>query len=116
MTPTTYNGRCHCGSVRFSFKSPPITAALRCNCSLCIRKGALMSTQYLLLESLEGQEAMAVYRWGDRLVNNWFCKTCGVYPFHNVTNDPQRYRVNLGCIDGLNPLDLPVTIVDGKAF
>jgi hypothetical protein len=116
MTPTTYSGRCHCGAVRFTFTSEPITAALRCNCSICIRKGALMSTQYFKLDTLEGLDALNVYRWGDRLVNNWFCPTCGVYPFHNVTTDSEKFRVNLGCIDGLDHYALPVTIVDGKAF
>src|SRR3954468_10325010 len=116
MTSTTYVGRCHCAAVRFTFESEPLTQALRCNCSICIRKGILMSTQYHRLTALEGLERLSVYRFGDRLVNNWFCPTCGIHPFHNVTTDPDRYRVNLGCFDGLNPLDLPVTIVDGKAF
>ena len=39
----TYTGSCHCGAVRFAFKAPEIDKGLRCNCSLCRRKGALMS-------------------------------------------------------------------------
>jgi hypothetical protein len=116
MTPTTYTGRCHCGALRFRLTCAPITAALRCNCSICVRKGIVMSTAYHPLEQLEGLETLAVYRFGDHLVNHWFCKTCGVYPFHDVTTDPGRYRVNLGCLEGLDALDLPVTIVDGKAL
>jgi hypothetical protein len=113
---TTYAGRCHCGAVRFSFSSEPITQGLRCNCSICLRKGILMSTQYVKLDSLEGLDRLSNYKFGDLLVNHWFCPTCGVYPFHNVTLDPDRFRVNLGCIDGLDHLALPVTIVDGKAL
>src|SRR5258708_39870218 len=38
-----YHARCHCGRVRFSFRSPEITAGKRCNCSLCVRRGAVLS-------------------------------------------------------------------------
>ena len=40
----TYRGSCHCGAIRFAFKGPEkIENGLRCNCSICRRKGALMS-------------------------------------------------------------------------
>ena len=40
----TYRGSCHCGAIRFTFKGPDkIESGLRCNCSICRRKGALMS-------------------------------------------------------------------------
>ena len=78
-----------------------------------------MSSQYLPredFEELDGLEALAVYCFGDVMVNHYFCKTCGIYPFHDATVKPGQYRVNLGCIDGLDPLSLPVTLIDGKSF
>jgi len=40
-----YTGSCHCGAIRFSFTGPDtIDRGLRCNCSICRRKGALMSS------------------------------------------------------------------------
>ena len=42
-----YKARCHCGRVRFSFRSPEIKAGKRCNCSLCIRRGAVLSSTYI---------------------------------------------------------------------
>jgi hypothetical protein len=42
-----YHARCHCKRVRFSFRSPEITAGKRCNCSLCVRRGAVLSPTYI---------------------------------------------------------------------
>ena len=120
MTATRiYSGHCHCGAVRFRFRSDEITTACRCNCSMCIRKGAVMSSRYIPREDFEeliGVEGLSVYRFGDRVVNHYFCGTCGVYPLHDATVKPGQYRVNLGCIDDLDPLGLAVTLIDGRSF
>ncbi len=115
----TYRGRCHCGAVRFAFTSEEITEGRRCNCSICVRKGAVLSVRYIPraeFSELEGLDALACYRFGDRMVNHYFCRTCGIYPFHDTTDQPGAYRVNLGCIEGLDPLALPIQILDGRAF
>ena len=78
-----------------------------------------MSVTYIPPEDFEeivGREALHVYRFGDHDVNHYFCPTCGVYPFHEGTAKPGHYRVNLGCIDGLDVLALPVEIIDGRSF
>jgi hypothetical protein len=116
---TTYLGHCHCGAVRFWFRSEGITTARRCNCSLCIRKGAVMSARYIPPEDFEelvGLEGVRVYQFGDHEVSHYFCPTCGIYPFHEGTAKPGHYRVNLGCIDDLDVLALPVEIIDGRSF
>ena len=117
----TYRGRCrcHCRAVRFAFTSEEITEGRRCNCSICVRKGVVMSVRYVPraeFSELEGLDALARYRWGDRMVNHYFCRTCGVYPFHDTTVRPGEYRVNLGCIEGIEPLALPIEILDGRAL
>lgn len=48
----TYRASCHCGAVRFSFKSKTITEGLRCNCSICVRKGIAISAAYFRQPSL----------------------------------------------------------------
>jgi len=115
----TYRGSCHCGAVRFAFESEPIVRGVRCNCSICLRKGAVMSARYYAPEefsALEGLDALACYRWGDRMVNHYFCPTCGIYPFHDATTRPGAYRVNLGCVEGLDVLRLPVDLIDGRSL
>jgi hypothetical protein len=114
----TYIGACHCGAVRFRFDSEPIATGLRCNCSLCARRGAVMSSVYFPPEAftVEGRESLALYRWGDLTVNHYFCRTCGIYLFHEPIATPGHFRVNLGCLEGFDPGCVVVTFVDGRAF
>jgi hypothetical protein len=114
-----YSGRCHCGAVRFRFRSETITTGCRCNCSICIRRGATMSSHYVPpsdFEALDGLGSLAVYRFGDYDVNHYFCRSCGIYPFHDCVAKPGHYRINLGCIDGLDTLSLEVRVIDGRSF
>ena len=75
-----------------------------------------MSTEYIQdFVELSGLENLTVYRWGDALVNHYFCKTCGIVPFHDSPAKPGR-RVNLGCVDGVDIFALAIEIIDGKSF
>jgi hypothetical protein len=116
---TTYTGRCHCGAVRFRLIAEAITRGCRCNCSICIRRGAVMSDSYFppeAFESFEGLDALAVYHWGDREMNHYFCRTCGIHPFADPIGKPGHYRVNLGCLEGFDPLAVEIRLIDGKSF
>ena len=115
----TYEGRCHCGAVRFRFRSEEITRGIRCNCSICIRRGAVMARAYVQpadIELLEGKETLAVYRFGDLMVNHYFCRTCGIHPFHDVIQKPGPLRFNLGCIEGIDPEALEIELIDGRSY
>ena len=111
-----YCGSCHCGAVRFRIDCEAISEALRCNCSICARKNAPMSTVYFQPSQIqiEGLENCAVYHWNDGDVNHYFCKACGIYPFHDTLQKPQYYRVNLACIDGLDCSALKMRHFDGR--
>ncbi len=127
MPSRTYSGSCHCGAVRFSFRSDEITSGFRCNCSICIRKGTVMST-YIAAEDfelLEGHDSLADYRFGDKDLSHCFCRTCGISPFNLVERVPASYqgparpgarRVNLGCVAGLDPLALKIDVLDGRSL
>ena len=117
MSKRRYEGRCHCGRVRFAFRSEEITTGKRCNCSICVRKGAVMSAVYFPAEDFEphtNADDMSDYRWNDRVVNHLFCKTCGIYPYHG--DDEAGYRVNLGCVDDIDVLGLEIVIIDGRSM
>ena len=117
MGKINYTARCHCGDLRFSFKSEEIKTGVRCDCSICIRKGVVMSSKYIPHEdftTIENKDALSDYRWNDRVVNHLFCKTCGIYPYHG--NEEYGYRVNLGCVEQLNPFELDIRILDGKSM
>ena len=91
---------------------------MRCNCSVCRRKNAIMSREYYppdRFELLSGEEALSTYRFAPNMVNHYFCKHCGIYPFHDPVEQPELgYRVNLGCVDAIDPHELPIKVFDGR--
>ncbi len=113
----TYKGSCHCGAISFSFKSEPITSGLSCNCSMCERKQALMLDYAIAPEelSIDAQEgALSCYQFGNKVAKHYFCNKCGIYPFHETSRQPGHYRVNLGCVDGLDSFNLKRIIFNGR--
>ncbi len=112
-----YQGSCHCGSVKFSFEAEQIVSALRCNCSICQRKGAQMSTFVLAPEQLkiEAQAgSLGLYQFGSQIAKHHFCRNCGIYTFHETVRAPGHYRINLGCILDLDASILPTELFDGR--
>jgi hypothetical protein len=114
-----YQARCHCGRVRFSFRSPEITTGVRCDCSLCVRRGAVLSSRYIPAADFaphEDPRDLGNYLWNEKVLNNYFCKTCGIFTYiADGENGKDGYRVNLGCVEGIDPLALEIRIIDGKS-
>lgn len=122
-----YRGSCHCGAVRFRFDSDEIVSGCRCNCSICMRKGSVMSSAYIPADAfeLEGGDALRVYQFGDKSLEHSFCERCGISLFSRVASLPPDYpgparvgdrRVNLGCVDGVDPFALAIELLDGRSF
>jgi hypothetical protein len=127
MPTRTYDASCHCGSVRFKVRSEEIKTGRRCNCSICIRKGMVVSATYFQAAdvNVEGSEHLALYQFGDKDMNHYFCRTCGISPFSTVAsvppdyNGPARpgsYRLNLGCVHDLDALALEIDVIDGRSL
>jgi hypothetical protein len=113
----TYQGSCHCGAVKFSYSGEKIEKGLRCNCSICSRKGAMMSIEVIpedKLEILAKGDSLGLYQFGQKTAKHFFCRECGIYPFHETARFPGHYRVNLGCIDEIDTFELKFDVFDGK--
>lgn len=113
----TYIGSCHCGAVRFSFESEVISKGLRCNCSLCSRKGAMMSPESIPSENFiieAAGDSLGLYQFGIKTAKHYFCKNCGIYTFHETARKAGHYRVNLGCVEGVDIFALEADVFDGK--
>lgn len=112
-----YEGSCHCGKVRFAYDGEEITAGLRCTCSICRRKGALMSTEAIAPERLEIDAEpgdVGLYQFDSKVAKHYFCKHCGIYTHNEMLRIPGHFRVNLGCIDAVDTFALEVEVFDGK--
>ncbi len=113
---TRHTGSCHCGAVRFAITStfPELTM---CDCSICRRKNALMvqvhESKFVLLA---GEESLTEYNWHTGTARHFFCKTCGIYPFHRKRSAPDSYGVNVFCLDDFAPDGIPVRLADGKGM
>ena len=62
MGTKTYKASCHCGSVRFRLASEEITTGKRCNCSICIRKGVVTSSNYFRASDVEVDQTTEINR------------------------------------------------------
>ena len=113
-----YRGSCHCGNVEFSFEAEEITAAIRCDCSICIRKGSILSTFTVPPDAfsikLSSENVLGAYRFGSMVVKHHFCTNCGSHTFVETYRNKGHFRVNLGCVDGVNALGLSDTIFEGS--
>ena len=114
---TVLKGACHCGAVTFEVETA-VTPAGRCNCSLCKRRGALMTPFFAAdkLRILTGEDALTTYQFNTRVAKHFFCRHCGIYPFHQTRRDPKMWRANIGCLDGIDLFALEASVADGASL
>ncbi|MCB1864877.1 MAG: GFA family protein [Chromatiales bacterium] len=114
-----HSGSCHCGAVTFEFDGPPVEAGIRCNCSICRRKGALMTNFTVAPDELKVKiepGALGTYTFCSGVAKHHFCRRCGIYTFHVTIRKPGHYRINVGCLDGVDSLSLPWELFDGASL
>jgi len=112
----TYTGSCHCGSVRFEIVSdfPELTT---CDCSICRRKNALMVKVHESgFRLVSGEESLGAYQFHTFTATHYFCKTCGIYPFHRKRVTPDYLGVNVFCLAGFDPAGIPVRATVGAGM
>jgi hypothetical protein len=70
-------GSCHCGNVRVVIPQLPLHV-IKCNCSICLRLGALWAHYESGVVKFEGHpQNTSAYVWGRRTLRTIRCKTCG---------------------------------------
>jgi hypothetical protein len=115
----TYEGSCHCGTVRFEADLDLEQPTYRCNCSICRRTrfwpAVAREGGFRLLS---GEQDLTPYLFNSRKNQHYFCRHCGVRPFGVGTETPigKMFGVNLGCLEGVSEEELSrlsITHVDG---
>ena len=106
---------CHCKAVLAEINIEKIEKVLRCNCSLCKRKGAVMSmVKNENFKIIKGTDKLNLYQFHTEVAKHFFCSICGIYTHHNPRSNPAMTGFNLGCIDDINTFDLKnIKINDG---
>ena len=111
-----YRGSCHCGAVKFEIETdfPELTT---CDCSICRRKNALMvKVHESRFRLLAGADSLTEYQFHTMTARHFFCKTCGIYPFHRKRTTPDHFGINVFCLHDFNPAGIPVRLAVGATM
>ena len=84
-----------------------IDELMRCNCSMCKRKG----TMYTIIKKnnlkiLKGESKIKTYQFNTKVAKHHFCSECGTHTHNLRRSDPNTYGINMGCIDEIKPNEL----------
>lgn len=115
---TTHHGGCHCGKVRYEVGIAADAPAIACNCSICRKKGTLLSfVPAEAFKLLSGKDAVTDYQFNTRNIHHLFCSTCGVTSFVTGTapNGARMVAVNLRCLDDVDLTALNIVEYDGAS-
>ena len=109
---------CHCGGVEAEVKIPEngFEKLMRCNCSICKRKGYVIgvigSNDFKLIK---GENLLTLYQFYTKTAKHYFCKVCGINTHNRPRSNPKIYGINVACVEGINPYELKnVGINDGE--
>ena len=96
-----------------------LAQVVACNCSICSKMGWLLAfvpaAQFTLHE---GRDALTDYQFGKRHIHHLFCSTCGINSFSRGEGKDGRevFAVNVRCLEGVDPANLPIKHFDGKSL
>lgn len=113
MKKQHYTGSCHCGGVLFGVFMDPATV-YTCNCSICHKRNALMVLAHEDdFRLIQGGELLTEYQFHTNTARHFFCKVCGIYPFHRKRMNPDHFGINANCLQGFDFTGLPLRRADG---
>ena len=109
---------CHCGAVEAEINIPEegFEKFMRCNCSLCKRKGYIIGVigpdDFNLIK---GEDKLKLYQYYTETAKHYFCSICGIHTHNRPRSNPKIDGVNIGCVEGINYFELKnVPINDGE--
>ena len=100
--------RCHCGEVEAEINVPDdLEKTIKCNCSICKRKGAIMSmVKNEDFKIIKGEKKLKLYQFHSKVAKHYFCLNCGIYTHHNPRSNPAMTCFNVGCLDDIDTFKL----------
>ena len=109
---------CHCEKVELEVNIPDegFKKLMRCNCSLCKKKGAIMTPiPREELKVVKGEDILKLYQYHTKVAKHYFCSNCGIYTHHVMRSNPNMYGINVACLEGVKPFELEnIVINDGE--
>ena len=109
---------CHCGEVELEIKESEgaLNKFLRCNCTLCKKKGYIMTFAPITdVKITKGEDKLKLYQYHTKVAEHYFCPECGIYTHHKMRSRPDMFGLNVGCIDDIDQFKLEnVGLNDGQ--
>jgi hypothetical protein len=110
----TYQGSCHCGRVRFEVDAD-LDQVYSCDCSICRRRGTLLHrVEPECLRLLTPLEDLSLYTFNTHVARDYFCPACGVLPYRRPRTAPDKWAINVRCLEGVDLNSIPVRHVFGS--
>ena len=99
---------CHCGGVEIQINlRNNIDKLMRCNCSMCKRKGTMVITiNKEDLKVIKGEDKIKTYQFNTNVAKHHFCSECGIHTHNLRRSEPNTFGINVGCIDEIEPNEL----------
>jgi len=99
---------CHCREVEIQISlNKNIDKLIRCNCSMCKRKGTMVTTiNKKDLKIIKGEDKIKTYQFNTNVAKHYFCSECGIHTHNLRRSDPDTFGINVGCIDEIGPKEL----------
>ena len=72
--------KCHCGLIEAEINIDNLNKILRCNCSLCKRKGSIMSmVKNEDFKVVKGEENLRLYQFHTNVAKHFFCSNWNIH-------------------------------------
>ncbi len=100
---------CHCGEVELEIKESEgaLNKFLRCNCTLCKKKGYIMTFAPITdVKITKGEDKLKLYQYHTKVAEHYFCSDCGIYTHHKMRSRPDTFGLNVVCIDDIDQFKL----------
>ena len=109
---------CHCGEFVAEVIIPDtgIKKIMRCNCTLCKRKGYVIG---VLGENdfkiVKGENLLKLYQYYTKAAKHYFCSVCGIHTHNRPRINPKIFGINVACVEGMDPFELEnIGLNDGE--
>tara|TARA_B100000575_G_C22933565_1_gene540852 strand:- start:78 stop:440 length:363 start_codon:yes stop_codon:yes gene_type:complete len=108
---------CHCKAIEAEINlSGDLNKVIKCNCSICKRKGTIMSmVKNEDFKVIKGRDKLTQYQFHSKVAKHYFCSVCGIYTHHHPRINPAMTGFNVGCVDEIDTFKLnEVSVNDGQ--
>ena len=63
-----------------------------------------------------GEDQLTRYQWNTNIAKHYFCSICGIYTHHQRRSEPDKFAINVACLDGPDvTIGREIGVLDGAS-